>query len=198
MSGGNSTKCAYVGCEKVGHCKSLCVGHYMQLKNGKALTPLRKRRSRFQAVTIEYDEVPCHRTDLIGPCHIYRGGKDTHGYGQVRADGKSVLVHKYVWLKSGRTIPANMILDHECRVRPCCNVNHLRVVTKRMNGTENIAGAYWQTNAAKTHCKYGHEFTPENTRHLPGKLLGRRRCRECERRDDRDCRARKRLRDGSK
>lgn len=39
-------------------------------------------------------------------------------------------------------------------------------------------------DARKTHCKYDHEFTPENTR-LYG---GRRYCRKCKRRRDRDSR----------
>jgi hypothetical protein len=32
-------------------------------------------------------------------------------------------------------------------------------------------------NAAKTHCKHGHEFTPENT---VARRDGRRRCRACD------------------
>ena len=43
-------------------------------------------------------------------------------------------------------------------------------------------------DARKTHCKHGHEFTPENTR----MRSGQRRCLECDRRHKRDHIARKR------
>jgi hypothetical protein len=44
------------------------------------------------------------------------------------------------------------------------------------NMTPIFAGAENQ-HAVKTHCKWGHEFTPENTR----TDSGQRRCRACER-----------------
>lgn len=91
--------------------------------------------------------------------------------------GKTVLVHCYVWERLVGPIPDGMVIDHQCRNRACCNIDHLRVVTPKQNVTENIVGCNWQLNAAKTHCKRVHEFTPENTRSQNG---GRGRfCKTC-------------------
>src|SRR6185436_7300937 len=61
----------------------------------------------------------------------------------------------------------------------CCNVDHLRCVTNQVNTTENVVNHQWQVMAARTHCKNGHEFTPENTVSL--KTSKGRGCRACNR-----------------
>jgi hypothetical protein len=52
-------------------------------------------------------------------------------------------------------IPAGLELDHLCRNVVCVNPAHLEPVTR----AENMR----RRSAAQTHCKHGHEFTPENT-----------------------------------
>lgn len=66
-------------------------------------------------------------------------------------------------------IPDGLQIDHLCRVRHCVNPAHLEPVT--------IAENVRRGAAAQTHCKYGHEYTPENTviHH------GGRECRTCNR-----------------
>jgi hypothetical protein len=66
-------------------------------------------------------------------------------------------------------VPEGLVLDHLCRVRHCVNPEHLEPVTQRENQRRGICGVL------TTHCKRGHEFTPENTyRHK-----GSRKCRRC-------------------
>jgi hypothetical protein len=68
-------------------------------------------------------------------------------------------------------------LDHLCRVRHCVNPEHLEPVTPGEN-TRRSPIHISVIRAARTHCKQGHEFTPENTyRHGPG--LRWRSCRAC-------------------
>lgn len=99
-----------------------------------------------------------------------------NGYGQIRpGDGRGALrVHRAAYELANGPIPDGMQIDHLCRNRLCCNPDHLEAVTRE----ENIArgNAPHMVNARKTHCKYGHEFSPENT--LVTKR-GSRSCRQC-------------------
>lgn len=131
-------------------------------------------RRRGTPPIIEWDERPCTVAGLKGPCHVFKGNKDRAGYGRVFSRGKTVKVHRYVWAERFGPI-GKLYIDHRCRTKACCNVDHLRVVTPRVNALENSVG-HAATNAAKTHCKKGHKFTPKNTR-ITNK--GGRECRQC-------------------
>lgn len=125
---------------------------------------------------ISYDEVACPVEGLVGPCHIFNGHKDRRGYGRVWSLEGTSLVHKQVWEAINGRVPEGLELDHMCMVKSCCNPNHLRAVTHKVNATENVVGANWQLNLSKTHCPQGHEYTPDNTR-VRERLSGQ--CREC-------------------
>lgn len=123
-----------------------------------------------------YDEVPCPNPNLAGPCHIFRGAKLGLGYGNFQGmHGKTVLVHRYVWEQVHGPIPKGLEIDHRCRVYACCNINHLRVVTHKVNSTEN-SDSVGAVNKVKTHCPAGHEYTASNTRI---NRAGSRVCRTC-------------------
>ena len=98
------------------------------------------------------------------------------GYGIIqRPDGKRVPAHRAVYELLVGPIPDGLTLDHLCRNPPCCNPDHLEPVTQAEN---NRRGVGWAgENARKTHCKRGHEFTPENTY----TYRGMRSCRLCAR-----------------
>lgn len=105
------------------------------------------------------------------PCWEWIGCKSKSGYGQFRFDGRrgSSLSspHRFAYEYYIGDIPDGYEVDHLCGVRHCCNPAHLEAVTLQENRVRR--------NAKQTHCKHGHEFTPENT------LIaqGRRRCRAC-------------------
>lgn len=107
-------------------------------------------------------------------------GAHSEGYGVIW-DGenkRNVLVHRAMLDLVGRGDPA-MHTDHLCRNRGCANPRHLEVVTL----VENVMRGDSPTaqNARKTHCKRGHEFTPENTYIPPS---GKRYCLTCKRAAD--------------
>jgi hypothetical protein len=123
-----------------------------------------------------------------GGCWEWRGSIDENGYGRawLPGVGKMSRAHRASWILHRGPIPAGLCIDHLCRNRSCVNPDHLEVVTL---GENNRRGAGFSgRNAAKTHCKRGHEFTLENTR---VDKLGRRRCRVCDRLLDRERRRRK-------
>jgi hypothetical protein len=178
-NGTNSKKiCEFPGCGQVVLAKGLCWYHYRQRRNGDVLTPkyvdVRKKGT---PPRVTYDEAPCPNPNLPGPCHIWSKAKTRDGYGRVAFNGKMVRVHRYVWELKHGVIPAGMMLDHQCRNRACCNVDHLRCVDAKTNATENVVGHASQIEAARTHCPYGHAYTPANT-YMDGRS---RRCRECNR-----------------
>lgn len=170
--------CSFPGCANPRRKIGLCASHYSQKRAGNELRPIHLKQRPFGSPPrIAYDEVPCPRSDLNGPCQIFCGVKNKDGYGQVRLDGKMVQVHRYVWELAHGPIPAGLVIDHQCRNRACCNVDHLRVVTRMVNAKENVIGSALQIMAAKTHCKRGHPFDEANTRRDP--KTNARSCRTC-------------------
>lgn len=98
-------------------------------------------------------------------CWIWTG-RLNQGYGLY--GGR--IAHRDAYQRLIGPIGEGLELDHICRRPACVNPLHMQPVTRN----ENIRRRY----AAITHCKWGHEFTPENTRVRDG----RRHCRECDRR----------------
>ena len=102
-------------------------------------------------------------------CWLWKQSSGSHGYGQTW-DGKTVLLaHRVAWTLTNGEITDGLTIDHICRVRRCCNPNHLRLMTNEENGALN-------GNKIKTHCKRGHAFDEENTY---WDRRGHRTCRQC-------------------
>ncbi len=69
------------------------------------------------------------------PCWIWLLSKTAGGYGRA-ANGRGgiKLAHCLTWEKeNGRVKPEGLDLDHLCRVKACCNPDHLELVTRREN-----------------------------------------------------------------
>lgn len=177
--------CAFPGCLNGGRRKKgLCLGHYSQSRTGRPLRPIwATQRRPGTPPRITCDEVMCPVPGLIGPCHVYRGGKNEGGYGSIGIEdgGGTALVHKYVWEKEIGPVPEGLVLDHQCRVHGCCNTDHLRPVTRKVNSTENVIGSAPQLMAAKTHCPQGHPYDEANTYWHVTADRTHRQCRECKR-----------------
>ena len=97
--------------------------------------------------------------DPLTGCHEWKGFRDKRGYGRTRLMGERQLVHRIVWENRYGPVPEDLELDHMCRNTSCCNPEHLRAVTSKVNvlASENPCAE----NARKTHCpKCGGEFSP--------------------------------------
>jgi hypothetical protein len=123
------------------------------------------------------DRIRANVAEIDG-CWLYQGALQANGYALVSlgrtAEGRDYL-HRVTYRDAHGEIPAGMDIDHLCRNRACCNPEHLEAVSRRVNLLRG--NTITAANAAKTHCKRGHEFTEDNTRHD-----GRgRQCRTCDR-----------------
>jgi len=77
--------------------------------------------------------------DKLAPCpitgcwHWAAKWDSGNGYGKVRHEGKCSMAHRVVYLLLVGPIPEGYVLDHTCRVRGCCNLDHLEPVTVQVN-----------------------------------------------------------------
>ena len=101
------------------------------------------------------------------------------GYGTFKINKKTNLSHRLSYEDFYGKIPKGLQIDHLCRNKRCVNPEHLEAVTSRENTMRgnNITAV----NARKTHCKYGHKFTEENTYLFDSKEGKKRCCRICRR-----------------
>lgn len=108
-------------------------------------------------------------------CWPWQGSTKAHGYGTFCLEwwddsGKrhrgSITAHRFAYQDTHGTVPRELVVDHLCNRPACCNPAHLEAVTQ----SENLRRKYKRTPI--THCRRGHEFTPENTRLVSGGRTG--------------------------
>jgi hypothetical protein len=132
---------------------------------------------------------------LASPCVPWTGAVGSRGYGATRDPVRgisSTTAHRVVYEREVGPIPPGLTIDHLCRNRLCVNVDHMEVVTNRVNILRgNGVGV---RNMRKTHCIRGHLFSGENLVVL--RTTGERRCRICTNRRNRESWARRGKLDG--
>lgn len=114
----------------------------------------------------------------IGPdCWDWHGVRTTYGYGRIRVGGRAapmLMAHRVLYELVVGPIPDGLELDHLCENTSCIRPSHLEPVTH----VENML----RRRNRRTHCKNGHELTPENTYIRPA---GHRDCHTCRKRGHR-------------
>lgn len=96
--------------------------------------------------------------------------------------GRIAYVHRLVLDAFVGPRPEGMVSCHNNGDRSDNRLANLRYGTSSENNTDTVThGNHWQ--AKKTHCKHGHEFTPENTMLRSD---GGRKCWACHRRNGRE------------
>lgn len=125
--------CSIDGCEKTARRRGWCEMHYGRWRrHGDPLAGNRRFSNPAESVKERTATAP-------NGCIIWTGATTTAGYGHLYADGRMIYAHRLVWKVSNGDIPAGMQIDHACRNRACCNLDHLRLVTNKEN-QENRSG----------------------------------------------------------
>lgn len=88
----------------------------------------------------------------LGECWTFRAALNSSGYCSVWDGRRPEGAHRLAYEVFVGPIPKGYDIDHTCERRWCVNPAHLRPQTTQENRGRQV-----------THCKRGHEFTPENT-----------------------------------
>jgi hypothetical protein len=89
-------------------------------------------------------------------CWEWTASIGSHGYGQVHYERKMHTVHRLLYMLLVGPVPEGLQLDHLCRNRPCCNPEHLEIVTHRQNSLRDTGAP--AHNAKKIACPQGHPY----------------------------------------
>lgn len=72
-------------------------------------------------------------------CWLWRGTRNSHGYGQIRDDSRRWLrAHRVAWTLTRGPIPAGLHVCHHCDVPLCCNPDHLFLGTHQDNMSDCV------------------------------------------------------------
>lgn len=114
---------------------------------------------------------------LDNGCYLWTGARSVSSTGQLKyaimsIDGKTRVIHRYLYIYWKGEPPAGYHLDHVCKEKGCVNIEHLEPVTVGENVIDRSTGVTAQ-QADKTHCPRGHEYDNINT-------AGSRTCTKCQ------------------
>lgn len=111
-------------------------------------------------------------------CWLWTAAALPLGYGKMYVGGKLELAHRISYRLYKGPIPEGMLVRHRCDVVACVNPDHLETGTHQQNAGDMVERGRHHY-FGRTHCKEGHELTPENTLNYT-KRVGRRNCRICQ------------------
>ena len=120
----------------------------------------------------------CVIPEPMSGCHLWIGNVNRKGYGRIRVDGKTHVAHRAAWIVAHGQVPSGSMVLHSCDNPACVNPHHLHLGDSFANMREMVERGRCP-NRQKTHCRQGHEFNDENTRHENGGAY--RVCRACRR-----------------
>lgn len=128
--------CPIEGCGRergLGGRRRLCEAHYWRLRrfgSADAVTPPPKKTPR--------DERFWQKVEKTDTCWLWRGSKNTTGYGQLRTD-RLEKAHRISWEIHNGPIPDGLAVLHACDNPPCVNPSHLWLGTQADNARDRQA-----------------------------------------------------------
>lgn len=104
-------------------------------------------------------------------CQVYDGSHSGKGYGRLMVVSVRWATHRLAWIERHGPIPPDTPFAlHRCDNPPCFADGHLFLGTHADNAADRNAKGRCKSGIRqreKTHCKRGHEYSPENTKVRP-------------------------------
>lgn len=109
-------------------------------------------------------------------CWNWTGPKNDKGYGYFSVKGTLVSAHRVSFVSFKGPL-GQLFACHHCDNPNCVNPDHLFAGTKSDNSQDMLRKGRGKKPKLPSHCKRGHEFTPENTILPKGRVS--RECKKC-------------------
>lgn len=71
-------------------------------------------------------------------CLVWRGAKNSSGYGVFRKKGKNFYAHRAAWECRNGAIPEGRVVCHCCDNPACCNPEHMFIGSQRENLSDMV------------------------------------------------------------
>lgn len=97
-------------------------------------------------------------------CWEWPGAVTATGYGKCEIEHTTITIHRLSFFLMKGDIPTGLFVCHTCDNRLCVNPEHLFLGTNTDNMRDMCRkGRQVMQGIKYTHCRRGHEYTPENT-----------------------------------
>jgi len=157
-------KCSIKDCGKKIYALETCQMHYARMRKNGSFELNKDPVQRFWRDVKKSDDTECW---------LWTGPKRCKGYGTLRANGKSVLAHRFSYTIATGKEPGDLLVCHRCDVPGCVNPAHLFLGTYKDNNRDCVSKKR-HVNSRKSHCYKGHPLDGDNL------IISRgRECRTC-------------------
>ena len=123
--------CAALDCFTVSR-GTLCPRHYFRFRRHGDITVVKRAGRKPFSQSVQESRF-WDRVNKTDTCWLWTGYVKTNGYGQLKVNRKNFHAHRFCYELCKGAIPAEMELDHLCRVRHCVRPEHLEPVPRAVN-----------------------------------------------------------------